>query len=136
MTQTDILSVLPPLLVRPFFYGLTYARPTTDWLLYKFAPWFRDVRWAANKNRWAPKNDCDKFARRWVIECQDAHSDSTNDNTDLAVGEFCYISANGPHAIVIAIVDTPPTVLFIEPQTGSRLALTPNEILTCFRVSF
>lgn len=136
MTQSELLAVLPPLLVRPFFYDLTYARPTSDWLLYKFAPWFRDVRWAANKKKWTLKNDCDNFARRWVMECQDAHADSADSNEALAVGEFCYISANGPHAIIIAVVDSPATVLFIEPQTGGRIALTPNEIITCFRVSF
>lgn len=127
-----------PIWVGPFCYDASYGKPTEDWLLNKFWPWFRDTRFEANKHKWTPKNDCDNFARRWAMECQDAHADTDQGDEGLAVGEFCYHASSGavqgPHAIVVAITDQ--GVIFIEPQTGQRLTLTPNEIISCFRVSF
>jgi len=38
------------------------------------------------------------------------------------------------HAIVVALTDV--GLVYIEPQTGEVLTLTPQEKASCFRVSF
>lgn len=132
------LWLLLPDNVAPFFYDETYAKPTNSWLFDKFYPWFKAHRWSGSLHRWSRKNDCDNFARAFCTYAQDAHArTSGNDAEALAVGEFCYHASSnvqGPHAIVCAV--TEDGLIFIEPQTGERLNLTPQEISTCFRVSF
>lgn len=133
MTPAEIQSFFPPW-TGVFFYDETYARPTNDWIFNRFYPWLR----SKHSTKWKRKKDCDNLARRFVIECQDAHADSGHPDEALAVGEFCYIGTThvrGPHAIVVAFTEDAGPV-FIEPQTGQRLALTPTEIQSCFRVSF
>jgi hypothetical protein len=121
------------------FYDTTYARPTNDWLFNEFWPWFRKERRAVGVGQWTRRNDCDNFARAYCVFAQDAHaahSDGAGAEA-VAVGEFCYVGSSHvtrPHAIVCAF--TEDGLIFIEPQTGQRLALTPQEILTCFHAAF
>jgi hypothetical protein len=137
MTRADIQPFFPAW-APVFLYDESYARPTNDWIFNKFYPWFKTKRWNNDVSRWTRKNDCDNFARAFCVFAQDAHADSVGSTDEgLAVGEFCYIGSShvkGPHAIVCAF--TEDGLIFIEPQTGQRLALTPSEIQTCFRVSF
>lgn len=134
---TAEIAVFFPLWCPPFFYDTTYARPTNNWLFNQFYPWFKATRWAGNLDKWTRKNDCDNFARSFCAFAQDAHVPTTNGADAVAVGEFCYVGSThvqGPHAIVCAF--TEDNLVFIEPQTGQRLALTPTEIQSCFRVTF
>lgn len=133
MTRSEIQSFFPAW-TNVFFYDETYARPKNDWVFNQFYPWLR----SRHSTKWTRKHDCDNIARRFCVECQDAHADSNHTDEALAVGEFCYVGTThvkGPHAIVVAFTEDPVPV-FIEPQTGQRLALTPTEILSCFRVTF
>lgn len=138
LTRTEVHALVYAAGVQPwtsvFFYDESYAKPTTDYLLNKFWPKYRDYLFSRGRHKWTKKRDCDNSARRYVVELQDLHAESNDFAEALAVGEFCYISNRGPHAIVIAITDE--GVIFIEPQDGQRLALTPYDISTCFRVSF
>jgi hypothetical protein len=115
----------------------TYARPTAAWLRDMFWPWFQRKRWDLGLSRWARKNDCDNFARAYAQYAADCHALTAGEEAEgLAVGEFCYIGtthAKGPHAIVVAFTDEGK--IYVEPQTGQRLALTPTEELSCFAVS-
>jgi hypothetical protein len=107
-------------------YDATYARVTNDWLFNKFALWF----WKKS-SKYTRKHDCDNFARKFCTEAQDAHAESTNTAEAAAVGEFLYTSTQlGRHAIVVALTEDPLPV-FLEPQTGQRLHLTPQEISSC-----
>jgi hypothetical protein len=118
-------------------YDVDYNLPTTDWLLNKFWPWFQKTRWDGNLSKWSRKNDCDNFARAYVTFCQDAHARSFGSAEGLAVGEFCYHGVShvkGPHAIVAAF--TEEGLIFIEPQNGQRIALSPGEITSCFHAAF
>jgi hypothetical protein len=137
MTQAEIRAILPTF-VAPFFYDTSYAKPTNDWLFLKFWPWFKQQRKELGLDVWDRRNDCDNFAHAYVAGAHDAHAlTAGNDAEGLAVGEFCYhgtTHVQGPHAIVAAV--TEDGLIFIEPQTGQRLALTPTEIQSCFRVSF
>lgn len=136
MTSEEVRSLFPAW-VRVINYDNTYAKPTNSWLFNEFIPWFKTNRWQRDKSKWDRKNDCDNFARTFCVYVQDAHSDGKSDAEALAVGEFCYVGSThvqGPHAIVCAI--TEDGLIFIEPQSGQRLALTPTEIQSCFHVAF
>lgn len=135
MTRAE-LAVYFPQWCQPFFYDTTYAKPKLAWLTDKFWPWFKNARWKSNTDKWTRKNDCDNFARAYCVFAQDAHADTPlNDDEGLAVGEFCYVRSSGEaHAIVVALTDV--GLVYIEPQTGEVLGLTPQEKSSCFRVSF
>lgn len=133
MTRAEIAAFFPFPVV-PFFYDDTYGAPTHSWLFTSFYPWFRETLRREGNEGWTRKHDCDNFARRFAVHAQEAHAETGDRNEGLAVGEFCYISPRGPHAIVCAITDKGLT--FIEPQTGGELTLTQQELQSCFRVSF
>lgn len=138
MTSAELRSLLPtPGWLAPFFYDGSYARVTNDWLFNKFTPWFIRDRKQRQLGTWSRKNDCDNAARTFCVLAQDAHVNTDQPDEAVAVGEFCYIASThvqGPHAIVLAV--TEDGVVFLEPQDGRRLTLSPTEIQTCFRVSF
>jgi hypothetical protein len=133
MTADEIRTTFPAWMP-PFCYDVSYAVPTRDWLLNKFYPWFKSERWGGGLSAWTRKNDCDNFARAFCVYCQDAHALTPQGDEGLAVGEFCYQAAAGPHAIVCAFTDAGR--IFIEPQTGKEITLTEQEIKSCFRASF
>lgn len=139
MTHADIQAFFP-FWVRPYFYDLTYGRPTNDWLFNKFCPWFKRERWEKNRHKWGRKNDCDNSARRFVIEAQDAHVDTADENEAVAIGEFHYIASNtdlfvpGPHLIACAV--TEDGLVFVDTLRCQRISLLPVEFQSCIRVSF
>jgi hypothetical protein len=59
-----------------------------------------------------------------------------SDSEGLAVGEFFYHSARGPHAVVAAFVGEPAGLVFIEPQNNEVITLTPAERRSAFFVRF
>ncbi len=129
MTSAEV-QALCPFFAR--FSDASYARPTLAWLQGPFWDSFQADRFA-KVGRYTRKNDCDNWARAYAQHAQDCHASSAgNDDEALAVGEFFYTRADGRggHAIVIAIVDGNKLVT-IEPQDGSVLTLTQNEILSC-----
>lgn len=143
MTQSELLVKMQAIGVMPWvhtmFYDSSYASVTTNWLFNKFVPWFKENRWRANRSKWTRKNDCDNTARRFACDAQDAHADTSQPDEAVAVGEFGYhartnVATPGPH--LINIVDTEEGLIFVEPQTGERRALTPDEISSCFHVAF
>ncbi|HEY1109137.1 MAG TPA: hypothetical protein VGE76_10910 [Opitutaceae bacterium] len=115
-----------------------YAVPTRDWLLGPFWAWFQKDRWARGLTKWERRNDCDNFARAYAQAAQDCHALSNgSDQEGVAVGEFFYTQAKGGgHAIVAAFVDSPARLIFIEPQTGREVTLTPEEQASAFFVRF
>lgn len=113
----------------------TYAKPTVNWLRLHFWPWFQRQRFNLGLAKWERRNDCDNFARAYAQAAADCHA-LTGGNRDegLAVGEFFYVSARGPHAIICAITELGKT--YVEPQTGEPIALTPQEEQSCFFVRY
>lgn len=116
----------------------TYAKPTTAWLRDSFWPWFKGARENIGLMAWTRKNDCDGFARSFAQYASDCHALTAGEDAEgLAVGEFFYIGTThvkGPHAIIVAF--TEEGKIYLEPQTGMRLAITPTEELSCFFVRF
>ena len=115
---------------------LDYATPTLRWLLGPFWNHFRARRGALGK--WTAKNDCDNFARAYAQDAQDSHALSKGSEAQaLAVGEIFYVQdSGGGHAINAAFVDNPPRLVFIEPQTGQAVDLTPAERASIFFARF
>lgn len=113
----------------PLLYDASYACPAMRWLTKDFYPWFK-AKLAEQGLSYDRRHDCDNFARKFCVYAQDAHALTQGGPQDegLAVGEFLYVSAKvGPHAIVVAFVEN-MEMIFIEPQTGEVLNLTPEEI--------
>lgn len=140
MTAAEIRAEIDKLApwVSLMCYDADYDRPTTKWLTNSFYTWFKNTRWEGDLSKWTRKNDCDNFARAFCTFAQDAHALSTGSAEGLAVGEFCYVAnsarVKGPHAIVVAFTEL--GMIFIEPQTGEQITLTPEEKQTCFHVVF
>lgn len=120
-----------------FCYDTSYAKVSSDWLFNTFAPWFIEDRRLRSLGTWSRKNDCDNAARSFCVFAQDAHANTTQTDDAVAIGEFLYIgteNVKGIHAIVCAF--TEEGMVFLEPQDGLRIALTPGEIQSAFRVTF
>lgn len=113
----------------------TYAEPTLRWLQGAFWQSFRADRWA-KVGSYSRKNDCDNWARAYAQHAQDCHAMSHGSEAEaLAVGEMFYTKASGEgHAICVAI--TEQGLVFLEPQNGQVITLSPSEILSCFFVRF
>ena len=107
----------------------TYAPPRLDWLLGKFDHWFRE---SLNALRIAPyvaeAGDCDDYAALYVALAKVCHRRMPScAGTALPVGFLHYVSATGPHAVVVAITSDAGLVV-IEPQLPRKtLTLTPAE---------
>ncbi len=132
MTAAEIRAQFPAW-VPVILADETYAKPTSAWLRDSFWPWFQRMRWDLGLKNWTRKNDCDGFARAYAQAASDCHALTVGEDDDgLAVGQFFYVGtshAQGPHAIIVAFTDEGK--IYIEPQTGQRLALTPIEELSC-----
>lgn len=137
MTAAEIRSQFSPW-VPMIMADADYAKPTTAWLRDAFWPWFQKQRFALGLHKWTRKNDCDGFARAYAQYASDCHALTSGEGREgLAVGEFFYVGTShvqGPHAIIVAFTDDGK--IYIEPQTGERLSLTPTEELSCFHVRF
>ena len=134
MTSAEIRSAFPSW-TPVIFYDVSYAKPTSDYLLNHYAKWFKGWLGGFGLGKWKRWWDCDDFALMYVAGCKVAHAQTLGIDADsLAVGIFCYTHAKGAHAIVTAFTDEGQ--IFIEPQTGQRIALTPQEIQSCFSASF
>jgi hypothetical protein len=116
----------------------TYAKPTAAWLRDTFWPWFQKQRFDLGLHNWDRRSDCDNFARAYAQACADCHALTAGEDSEgLAVGEFFYVGSShvkGPHAIIVAFTDEGK--IYIEPQSGQRLALNPTEEMSCFHCRF
>lgn len=127
------LRVQLPLSFSSILSDETYACPTLQWLTGDFWTWFKSKRWELGLTTWKRNNDCDNFARAYAQYAADCHALTTDAAEGLAVGEFYYTRADGAkHAIIVALTDV--GVVYIEPQLGTQLMLTPQEIASCFFV--
>lgn len=114
-----------------------YAQVDSAWLA-KFYADFRKTLFNQGVVKWDGDFDCDDFAAFYVALAKVRYF-TTYFNTfmpaqSLAVGEFWYKSANGSHAVVIAATER--GLVFIEPQSGAILNLTPEEKASCSLCKF
>lgn len=101
---------------------------------------FRDQLFKEGVVRWDERFDCNHFASYYVAKAQTgyylANFHSTTPAQTLALAEVWYRPGGGPkgHAIVAAHTDR--GLLFIEPQTGGTLTLSPVERQSVFLVKW
>lgn len=90
---------------------------------------FRESLFDQGVVKWDERFDCNHFAAYYVALAQTrfylANFHSRTPAQTLALGVFWYQSARGAHAVVAAFTER--GLLFIEPQTGAELQLTPAE---------
>lgn len=100
---------------------------------------FRSEIFRQGVTKWDERFDCNHFAAYYVALAQTRfYIDNFHAEThaqSLAVGVFWYRPARGgAHAIVCAITER--GAVFIEPQTGREITLTPAERASAFLVAF
>jgi predicted transglutaminase-like cysteine proteinase len=107
----------------------TYAPPRFDWLIGEFDHWFRQSLNALGIAPYVPEaGDCDDYAALYVALAKVCHRRMPGcAGTALPIGFLHYVSANGPHAVVVAITSDVGLVV-LEPQIpGKLLDLTQAE---------
>lgn len=107
-----------------------YAVVSSAWLSGYYER-FRADLFAKDVVGWEGRFDCNKFAAAYAAGAQlEFYRDTWGTRAPgqaLAVGEVWYEAAGrGPHAIVAAITER--GVVFIEPQSGKEVRLTPGEL--------
>jgi hypothetical protein len=87
---------------------------------------------------WEGRFDCNKFATAYASGVQMRfYRDQFHSRLPAqaaAVGEVWYSGINGPHAVNIALTEQGP--VFIEPQTGKFLSISPQEVASIYYARF
>jgi len=122
----------------PAVTGGTHYATVSAAALTAFYADFRSELFRQGVTKWDPRFDCNHFATYYVALAQTrfylASFHSSTPAQTLALGVMWYQSARGAHAIVMAITDR--GLLFIEPQTGDEITLTPAERQSAFLTFF
>lgn len=116
-----------------------YSICTQDWFCGAFARALRTLLFQMQSTVWrSESNDCDDFTRIGATFAQMLHNrGGKHPDTSLAVGEFWYVSTEGPHAILAAIVKKDGYKLFfLDPQDQRPKLLTYDEIASCSAYRF
>jgi hypothetical protein len=117
-----------------------YSLCTQNWFESAFASALRTLLFQLNQTLWRDQsNDCDDFARLGASFAQMLHNRTgQKPGTGLAIGEFWFQSARGPHAILSAViyVGTEYKLIFLEPQNQKPVNLTYEEVASCFAYRF
>ena len=133
--------------VLPGFVGDgPYALVRSDALSSYYAD-FRAQLFKEGVTKWNDRFDCNHFASYYIAKAQTAYYlanfHSTTPAQTLALAEVWYRPGGGlkGHAVVAALVDNspptgPPTLVFVEPQTGQRFDMTPAERASVFLVKW
>lgn len=122
-----------------FFGDETYAEVNSEWLPRFYAD-FRAELFRLGIVRWDERFDCNRFAELYIGLAQARyyreafHADSGA--RALAIAPYWYVRSNGrgTHAVVQALTDRGR--IFIDPQTGSEVYLTPQEHATAYFLFF
>jgi hypothetical protein len=147
--KIDTGKELPAVLVEPQFQAYfpgqpvgqwaftpdtSYAVVNSAWLPAFYARWRADI-FDKGVTKWDGRYDCNKFAASFCAAAQlEYYRDkfhSWDKGQALAVGEIWYRpDVGGAHAIVAAVTER--GVLFIEPQNGQEVKLSPKELAGIF----
>lgn len=106
-----------------------YAEVNSAWLR-AWYPAFRQELFRMGVVKWEERFDCNRFAEIYTGLAQVNFFRQTFHRRTgakaLALGQFWYVrDKGGPHAIVQALTERGP--VFIDPQTGEEMNLSPNE---------
>jgi hypothetical protein len=133
LTVEDVRAELPAAIMG----DVAYAQVNSAWLKEFYAD-FRAEIFRQGVTKWDERFDCNHFAAYYVALAQTrfylATFHSRTKAQSLAVATYWYTRPTGRHAIVIALTERGP--VFIEPQTGAEVRLTPAEKSTAFPIIF
>lgn len=125
--------------VLSYYSDDTYAEVSSAWLK-SFYDDYRKVLFNQGVTKWEPTFDCDNFATFYValanVRFFSASFQSFSPAQSLALGEFWYSPSGGANAHAIVTVLTERGQIFIEPQSGQELQLTPEERASCLLLKF
>lgn len=123
-TAAEVRAAVP----LAFAGDTAYAEVRSAWLREYYSE-FRAEVFRQGVTKWDERFDCNHFATYYVALAQTkfylAAFHSPTPAQSLAVGTFWYQSPRGPHAIVVALTER--GAVYIEPQTGAELQLTPEQ---------
>lgn len=134
LTSYDVSSAISG----AFTPDVIYSQVNSAWLK-DFYPTFRAEIFRQGVVKWDDRFDCNHFASYYVALAQTqfylAAWRSGTPAQSLAIGQFWYVRKSGiGHALVVALTERGP--VFIEPQTGAEVKLTPEERAACLAVIF
>lgn len=129
--KADVRRLVP----RVILGDESYAEVNSQWLP-KFYPHFRAELFRLGIVRWDGNFDCNRFADLYtgvaqIVYFREAFHSSMGAQA-LALGPFWYRrdDGRGTHAIVQVL--TEQGLIFIDPQTGIQIELTPTERASAF----
>lgn len=110
-----------------------YAEVNSAWLHAYYDEFLAEI-FKHGVTKWDGRFDCNHFANYYAALAQTkfylANFHSSTKARSLAVGSYWYVSKAGSHAVVFALTER--GVIWIEPQTGSELVLSPAEQASAF----
>lgn len=119
----------------------TYAEVNAD-ALPAYYDWFRSKLHGLGLVHGNPRADCDNFADLYAALLQlrlhlaQWETSGLPRAEALAVARYWYRPKGGPVGHAINAVATQRGLLFIEPQTGATLNLSPDEVASRYRTLF
>jgi hypothetical protein len=131
-------SQLCPDLTNIFCADRNYAEVKKDYLLKNFYNWYKGFLFNQDVVRWDTRFDCDDFARSYSTLIQLAHFQAKGNNDEgVAVGEiFFHINGDPTKGHAINCAFTEEGLIFIEPQNGTQLHLSNEEVNSIFFARF
>lgn len=130
LTKDVVLAQVP----HAYLGDPAYAEVNSGWLPV-FYEKYREELFRSGIMHWDARFTCKHFAGYYAAMAQADYYYATFHTytaaNSLAIGTFWYIRADGRgHAIIVALTERGR--LFIEPQTGKEVALTPTELSHSF----
>lgn len=119
----------------------SYAEVNAD-ALPAYYDWFRSKLFDLGVTRWNAKHDCDDFANLYADLLQlrfylaQWEAGPIPDAEALAVARYWYRPNAGLGGHAINAIATQRGLVFVEPQTGEVLKLSPNEVASRYRAIF
>lgn len=136
VSPATLFTSWPPVLLA----DASYAEVNSAWLASHYEA-FRSDLFNKGVVKWDARFDCNRFALLYRAFAQTTFFLATFHDTiqaqALAIGEVWYRPAwggGGVHAINVAITDI--GVMYIEPQTGNVLNLSPTELASILHRQF
>lgn len=132
LLQAELMGAHPGMKVGafPFTPDTSYATVNSAWLPGFYERWKADI-FKKGVVKWDERFDCNRFAASYAAAAQIEYFVATFQSwrpaQALAVGEVWFTTRLGvKHSIVIAHTERGP--IFIEPQTGEEVRMTPAEL--------
>jgi hypothetical protein len=137
VTRDQLFTALSRAGVQPIQWTMMdedYNCPTREWVQNEFSTaYWNNLKSLGLENYVSEGNDCDDFARlAWAMAS--VCNARTQPRKGITFGIFCYVTREDVGHAINVFVTGDGHVRFWEPQTCREVALTPDEISSCFDV--